>query len=129
MIQGDRRLQAMRTGRNPAVRNDRRHNGHVRSQAPDPNVASAPPKAPQGGAEDDLQLGSDTESLMNRLDVMRQQGGGSSAPIGKSNPSTGAKAGKSPEPGDIEEFASVMSRIQRLLAIQKIQLRRGAGLE
>ena len=136
MIQGNRRLQAMRTGRNPSVRNARRNNGHVRAEAPSPNpvpTVAGPPKAASPESGGDLEISPNTESLMQRLDVMRQQppspGGLSSSPP-TARPSSSSASNKNEIlAGAVGEFATVMSRLQRLMAIQKRQLRRGAGLE
>ncbi len=66
------RLQSRRQGQNPTIRNQRRQNGHVRSQAPNPNAQIQQPGGQAQPGPDDNQLSPQMDSLLSRVDVMRQ---------------------------------------------------------
>ena len=139
-MQGNRRLQAMRTGRNPRVRNQRRDNGKIRTQVPDLNPsAQMQGQRPQNDA---VQMAEPTDSLMQRIEAMRQMGQQSfRSPAGQGRALSGARETMrgqrganepqrqmSPRSPLVGDFNRTNGRLARLLAIQQMRMRRAEGL-
>lgn len=132
MMRGNRRLEAMRQGRNPSIRADRRNNGQVRSEAPDPAATSRFTNLPgrrQDQQDNGLQMGESTQSLLERVDMMRQQRPAQSSAIG-TRPARGPQPAQQLAPGTsspMGDFGQTNSRLERLLAIQRARLGQASG--